>query len=309
MFAKVEPSFTKSATGVSLQLRFSELKLSDVKAEVLARIELANDKPGSAWGIQVNLTEGKYGIWEVRYPQLLLRPIGKDAAANRLLTPYRQGRLMKDPFMTSLNSKRIARATKYPSANGSMQFLALYNEKNRSGLYLSTHDSHYHSKDFNSDALPSESLIEYSVSQLPGDRGRQLQKYVSPYEAQVQPFQGEWHDAAQIYRAWLLKEPPFRHGPVALRKDIPQWLKDTGTVFQLKGSKLFDQIETTSAELVCGELEASFKKSREFFKDPSLLIFYNWRIGWDLKRTAMKLMDCLIYHGHTGVDFSKPLVD
>ena len=51
-----------------------------------------------------------------------------------------------------------------------------------------------------------------------------------PFVAQV--FDGDWFDAAQVYRAWATKQFWCRRGPLHKRTDIPDWFKNVMYMFR-----------------------------------------------------------------------------
>ena len=50
-------------------------------------------------------------------------------------------------------------------------------------------------------------------------------------------FEGDWYDAAQIYRKFALTAPWLREGPLATRGDVPDWLRQTTAWIRLDGSR------------------------------------------------------------------------
>jgi hypothetical protein len=47
----------------------------------------------------------------------------------------------------------------------------------------------------------------------------------------VGPFDGDWYDAAQIYRSWAVKQRWCSKGPRLTRKDSPKWFSETPFMF------------------------------------------------------------------------------
>jgi len=54
--------------------------------------------------------------------------------------------------------------------------------------------------------------------------------FVTPYAVVMGVFNGDWYDAAQIYRAWAQTKPILSKGKLLMRTDVPQWFKDLTVV-------------------------------------------------------------------------------
>ncbi|MEI6424919.1 MAG: DUF6259 domain-containing protein, partial [Lentisphaerota bacterium] len=164
-------------------------------------------------------------------------------------------------------------------------------------------------KKFTFDAYPKKRLISYSVTHFPAGRGQMLREFTVPYALNIQPFDGDWYDAARIYRSWLLQQEPFAKGPVCKRGDIPAWLKESAAIIQLKGSILAQLVKEKGAAPVCERFERELGRFKEQFTQPFLMVYYNWRSDWDARKSASTIQDCLSYGGHLGVPVCEPLFE
>ena len=121
----------------------------------------------------------------------------------------------------------------YPAAT-QMQFMAYYND--RGGLYLAAHDRQSHPKaiEYRREQAGGVSL-EYIV--YPGAVKRGI--YSLPYEMVLGVFEGDWHDAADIYRSWVttsgLPLPP----KLAENRAIPGWFKESPVIitYPVRGNR------------------------------------------------------------------------
>ncbi len=153
----------------------------------------------------------------VDFPKLALRPRG-DAAANLCAIPWRRGRL-----------RRLAQFTEgyheeYPCSSARFQMTALYDEAARKGIYFAAEDGDGWEKHFLQTYIPAYNVLVSNLRFFPPDRGRAGNRLPQAFTCLLGAFDGDWYDAAQIYRAWFLKQKWASRGPLATN-DTPDFLK------------------------------------------------------------------------------------
>ena len=147
-------------------------------------------------------------------------PQDNDLSADRLVVPSFTGRLVYNPIENGIlgKSRRFQ-----PNRSGhSMQFDAYYH-KNQ-GLYLGCFDGAQNIKRYLYET-GSNGLL-WAMGNVPDNMKVVPQNYTTPYDTVIRCFQGDWYDAARIYREWALKQTWCAEGPVKTRKSTPQWYKD-----------------------------------------------------------------------------------
>ncbi len=138
---------------------------------------------------------------------------------SRVFYPYSSG-LVNDP---SVNCHRYIR---YPSGFGaSMPFFAFYNQGR--GLYIGAHDSKATVKDLgielNADSTQS---VRFDYPTIVDEYGRSS---LAPCTIVFSAFEGDWFEAAVMYREWMKKESlwyPSSQIDAYGRKDTPLWMKE-----------------------------------------------------------------------------------
>ena len=198
-----------------LHLEWNGIDVSgDKKAmSVEVTVTLRPGDPLSRWRINVRNRSKNYGIVRVRFPLLLLAPIG-EAQDNMLLLPRSRGMLIENPFRHR-NFWGV-----YP-CHFNMQFHALYNRQRGKGIYLGTRDSAPHVQWM--DIYNRSDEITWNLSHFPPNIAFADEDFELPYDFVVGPFDGDWFDACQIYREWAVKQPWCRKGPLLTRSDVPKW--------------------------------------------------------------------------------------
>ena len=89
--------------------------------------------------------------------------------------------------------------------------------------------------------------VTLGLGHFPGTRGPGKSKL--PYNVVIGTFQGDWHDAAEIYRNWAEKQP-FCPEKLAKRKDCPKWISDSvvAIAFPMRGQADSDPPATANPE-------------------------------------------------------------
>lgn len=118
----------------------------------------------------------------------------------------------KKPEPWAAAGKAFEIASHYPSARGTMQWLALAGREG--GLYVGSHDPEHRSKQLCLRYDPESRRFGMAVRH--GFFCRAGERVALP-PVVIQPYAGTWHAAARIYRTWV-------DSAVKLR-DVPDWAK------------------------------------------------------------------------------------
>ena len=222
--AKRQADIEQNSEGVTLRLRWVGLTVGqDVGAvDVEVRVAIRGGDPLSRWRIAVANRSKTYGLWSVRFPVLELVPIGGKDAPNIFTVPRTRGIVAKRPF------RSVYTPAKYPGGCN-MQFQAFYDNEG-TGLYFAAEDGDGHRKHFHFDPDRDRRVLRYAVEHFPANMGYPGEDYTPPYDICIGPFAGDWYDACQIYRTWAIKQRWCSQGPLATRRDIPRWYKESPLV-------------------------------------------------------------------------------
>lgn len=120
-----------------------------------------------------------------------------------------------------------------------MQYMAFFSPKGN--FYYGAHDKDCTLKDFEYRFL-SENKVEFVCEMYPGG----CISYDMPYDMIIASFEGDWQDAAEIYRSWL--ETSGMNLPKKLyeRDDLPDWMEDSPVtmLYAVRGTADTDHDET-----------------------------------------------------------------
>ena len=180
---------------------------------VKVTLDLSDDL--ARWYIEVESSED---IFDVTFPRLNgIGPLGRHGHDDFAVIPDRSGVLMRD-------YSRIGTVNLTYGAGCSMQFFAFYDR--HGGMYAATHDASMLAKNFQLSRQLDKSL-NFAVSTIPG----LCRSYRQPFPFVMRFFDGDWFDAAQIYRDWATEQSWCRDaGRLVDRKNplvdgIHAWIK------------------------------------------------------------------------------------
>ncbi len=206
--------------GVALTLAWDDISGGDGKKILSAQAKVSADagSPYLRWNVTVNNRSSKYGVWNVDFPRFeSIMPMG-NAKSTGLFLPWGQGRVVDNPFASE--EKFFGQ---YPAPSAPMQYSAVYGSEG--GLFLATHDGRMHIKQFVYECRKNSGAVTYYNRNLPENRGKVGVGFNMPYDFVLTSFKGGWFDAARLYREWAVKQVWCSGGPLATRKDVPDWYK------------------------------------------------------------------------------------
>ena len=215
------------AVANKLTAEFSGLGGLDLAATVEVRV--SEDDPLSYWTISLRNHAGLL-ITDVQFPFVVVSyHLGGTPGSESLLQPFATGRFWEAPQPQDLEPDsphawqfrpENGDASHYPGL-GFAQFLAYYND--RAGVYISSRDDSGGIKLIKPvhNRAGGIRLGFAHVGDWPTHGEREL-----GYNVVVQTFEGDWYDAAGLYRDWSLKQH-WAANPLHKRKDVPDWLLDS----------------------------------------------------------------------------------
>lgn len=141
-----------------------------------------------------------------------------------LYIKYREAGYMTDGGWTGV----------YPS-NVNMQFMAYYGEEDEKGLYVAAHDPYGNLKQIDFHKIEEGVRLENRL--FPGTVET---NYKMPYDIVLGAFDGDWYDAADIYRNWYETcEEMKRPKKIAENPELPSWYEASpvSLIYAVRGSK------------------------------------------------------------------------
>jgi hypothetical protein len=162
------------------------------------------------------------GLKTVAFPVVKgILPFTEGAKGDEILQTGGIGGMTGSPLISGMASQ-----VAYPGA--SMQFTTLMADGR--GFYFAEEDGQANRKHFAWTPDTERGTLTFSISHPVLNWGAKelVREYRSPGDVVMGPFQGDWFDAARIYRKWALTAPWSRKGPISEREDFPRWLARLG---------------------------------------------------------------------------------
>jgi hypothetical protein len=207
----------------TLQMKFAPAQAGESRCAVTAEVSLGVNDEALHWRAGARMLDENSSVWSVRYPLVQVRAVDESEGTNQTVFPYRQGHT----FAYGKSQPRYDLVYPYPGPGAKFQFLAAYGEKSRRGFYLVAEDGEGYDKQMVWQNQPGRNAVVFSIEHIPANRGVAGTGFSQPYDVVTQPFEGDWYDAARLYRAWWVKQIWASQGLLRTRKDVPDWLRST----------------------------------------------------------------------------------
>jgi len=242
---RFEMKHKESADEDRLELVYSEV--GEVGAIVRVSVRLPHGESRSYWCLEAEHQTELTLEW-IDFPGLTVtNELTGTEGRSRLLWPGNEGVLVDQLDIRNANDWIAYQEAEYPSRSIASiypsavptQFMAYYNE--HAGLYMGAHDDRGHVKMIDYYGLEDDIRLQFRL--YPAAEGPGL--YRMDYDMVLAVFEGDWHDAATIYRSWYLSESGARPTALADRPDLPEWYEDSPVVvtYPVRGTQDLDNME------------------------------------------------------------------
>ncbi len=218
-----------SGNSKALELHFDgcPVGVDGGSADVVVTIRSTPGDPVFKWGIRVQ-NHSDVPLGEVRFPtfQGLGSSLKGSDRTDYMVLPVYAGKRIDSPRRKSGGSQGW---TEYPGAGMSTQLMCYCDGLSRGAMYLAPEDEGGFRKALISGPMASLKSFQWHVLHY-ADGASVKGDWKLPYEVACGPIQGDWYDAAKVYRRWLLAQGRLK--PIYKRNNIPDWFKDLNVWFQ-----------------------------------------------------------------------------
>jgi len=233
--------------GESLVLLWSDLAGGGVDVSLTVRAD--EDRPLTRWRMKVVNRNRDHTVWSITFP--VLAEVAGPGGTHRddvLVTPEGFGCAIPDPLRQRQLS--VWPRNSYPCGIQSMAFVAVLNGGR--GLYVGSHDPGLSARDFAIGADADRDRLSLSVGVVPPGGGRYRRSVGVDYDTVLGLFEGDWYDAAEIYRDWA-RGQRWSRVAVSRRTDIPDWARHVPVWVRLG----YDNKPVVPAEEMDGKVAAT----------------------------------------------------
>jgi len=197
-------------------------KVRSLDIVVKATIRVKPDEPLIAMRISVdNLSI--YSLAQIDFPVILgIGPLSDNPEEDKLIWPRMTGQLVPNPYE---NHIAYDAGYHYPSMTQAIQVTGVYG--NRGGLYLAAHDPDCWAKRLKVYGSIDGTSLNFYLEDYPENIGSGGNDYDMHYDAVIGTFNGDWWEAAQLYRDWALKQRWCRPTTVLEDRNFSETMKET----------------------------------------------------------------------------------
>ncbi len=226
--------------------------------EVVATAEPNAATSSLTWAVSIRNVPSPWSVRQVTFPQLAISDLGPQGC---VLYPQGCGIVTPDPW-----SHNFQYQGRYPSGWTTMQFLAAYEPTLKTGLYVGLHDPFASTKEMAIRTISEMRLLQVAYEHPAPDMGKPENDFTLSGQAVWRLLRGDWYDASQIYRQWVVREarwyPQLGEGG---RQDTPLWMREL-PLWALYGGPTDE----------CAEQTIRFA---EYFGVPCGVHWYNWHMN------------------------------
>ncbi len=196
-------------------------------------------------------------LWEIECPRLRVGALGAAGADDVFFFPRGSGELQRDPMGTG-----VGWGGRYPGGWSAMQYLAVYDGDG--GLYVAAEDPVASTKETFANGPGGEGGNLYGVRWPAPDMSKPGNDWTIPGRAALELFDGDWYDAARIYRGWAAREAQWWPAR-AKEKVTPDWVREM-PFWVLASGTAYGPNEVVARTIA----------TAQFMDVPTALHWYNW---------------------------------
>lgn len=198
------------------------------------------------WSITID-NPSDYAIEWVDYPCVKCGKLKRNGGDAQILSSYNEGIIIEDAFARDTSSPFPQKQVEYPSEGAyymfphmlSAQFIAYLAPAGN--IYLGAHDPARGPKSI--DYRATEEGVELFVKTFTGVSYGE--NYSLTYPIITKNFEGDWEDAATIYRDWFEANLPAGAVKIPLNSRLPKWYEDSPLIIAYPVRGIHDMDEMT----------------------------------------------------------------
>ncbi len=206
-------------------------KLSPVAGgRIRATLFLTVEDDRARLRMRVHNLSRTWSLREVSFPRLELTALGGSDEDDVFVFPCAQGKLIRQPLRKNVDFGQVLESLSqlmglYPNQWNTMPFCTMYDREG--GLYYAAGDPLAAAKYLRARTAADHSRLTLETVWPAEDMGIPGNDFEQTGEVELRFFDGDWFDAAKIYRSWARENA--RWWPALGdrgRMDTPDWLKE-----------------------------------------------------------------------------------
>ncbi|MCY0899181.1 MAG: DUF6259 domain-containing protein [Firmicutes bacterium] len=213
--------------------------LNDLPIHVMVNLTASTHESLTYWYLSVE-NQTDYILEWIEFPGVVVpNDLVATGGTSRIVWPAMEGTLVEDAELREHGWLKY-RDPGYPSKGWegiypgpcAAQFMAYYRPDG--GLYLGAHDPHGHVKSIEYRSVPGGVRLQFRLFADGFGRGT----YCLDYPMVMGIFDGDWHDAADIYRTWFLQSSAQKYEHLRDSEHRPAWFAESPVtvIYPVRGS-------------------------------------------------------------------------
>ncbi|HPE94976.1 MAG TPA: DUF6259 domain-containing protein [Bacillota bacterium] len=195
---------------------FASLAENSAIPGVSASVSITNKNDTIEWNVSLVSSSSGSTLYSCGYPSLPF--LCSDDM--KFMSPYGCGEVW------SSSAEELSSTQNYPSYGVSMQYFALWNEKTKRGMYYGVHDGTAAYKQFSFKKEKGSDICTLSAAMPMRDISHIHNSQSLSGTLIWKLFDGDWYDAAMIYREWALANASWiPENTSGVRNDVPEWVR------------------------------------------------------------------------------------
>ena len=260
----------KQESDGTLRLTFERPEELGTEASIAIHVTLAGspDAPELRLAWSGEALSESWTLWRGKFPILPIRPFGEKM---RAIYPMLSGIVRDNPFESNFTYRGI-----YPDGwSAAMGWCALWDDAAKHGLYFGAHDPDANLKVFawnGKEGTQSLFTIDTPFENM-GIGGNTFTEYGTFV---LRLFDGDWYDAARIYKSWVFAEAAWRPelGPEG-RPDVAPWMKEN-SVFLMASTDERWLTPNRRVYTPLGDMDKALREFSEAVGLPGAVHWYLW---------------------------------
>jgi hypothetical protein len=196
-------------------------------------VEVSKDSPFMKWNITVD-NQTTFLMDYIDFPNVVVpNDLVGEGGDSRIFWPAQEGAVIENINVREGGIRKY-RPIEYPNLLGwigiypssaQTQFMAYYSPDG--GFYMASHDDKFNAKGIEFHKAGENGIkLDYHLFTTGAGKG----EYKLPYDMVMGTFEGDWYDAADIYRKWVESSSIPYPPKIADNKDLPDWYFESPVV-------------------------------------------------------------------------------
>ncbi len=210
---------------------FAYRRVGGLEVNATVSVKISQSANDSTWHIEATSADPSVALQSVRFPFFTgYTGLGESHEDDVFVAPVLYGELYQNPCAAARAAGTIPTPGYFYPGGLGMQFTALYDAKG--GFYMACEDPKANIKALLLE-VPGRAKDRVTLSYGHFFPEEESQRFANDFPIRLAAFDGDWYDAADIYRTWAAKQK-WCERKLEEREGYPEWYKEPIPVFDYR---------------------------------------------------------------------------